>query len=693
MSNSPLTQLDSVQMLDAGTSIDSGVAITGPSAGERRRLTAVYLVVGLLMLAAYFPLQQWHFLQEHYPLYHTLMELFSIVVGVLIFSIGWNTRQFAGSSFLLVLAVAFLFVAVLDTLHAFSYQGVHILESSGSNMPTQFWVASRFVESTSVLLAVILLARRQKLGQYGLFVGYLLVTAVLVISIVHPPPGAVQWPLFHTFPEAYHEGTPPGEIPLTSFKIASELIFALMLVAAGALLWRQRQGLAPRVFLFLLIAIAAKIVAGLFFTRYTSPFSAENYLGHVFKFFGCIAFYRALVEGSLRMPFQTIFRDLSASRESLQRELEERRKAEAERDHLYTALQHHAAQMDASISAVADGLVIYDAQGAIIRMNDAARTLLAYRDEDIAQPLPARTTHIQVHTAEGKPVAIDDTPVMRALQGAIVHGTLLKVIVADQTTRWLAISAAPIREADGSLHGAVATFTDVTAMQQMQQEREIFIHMMSHDLRIPITVINGHAQLLGDVLQQFGDDSPEMQSLRTIGGSVRRMNTMIQDLVDTARLESGNLQLERKPLELAAYTREWLSRTRQALAVERIAVDLPPDLPPVLADAGRLERIMGNLMSNGLKYSTPDSPVRMQAKHADGVVTVSIADQGHGILADDLPYLFERFYRAKGTRKAEGIGLGLYITRMLVEAHGGRIWVESEIGAGSTFHFTLPIAE
>jgi len=176
---------------------------------------------------------------------------------------------------------------------------------------------------------------------------------------------------------------------------------------------------------------------------------------------------------------------------------------------------------------------------------------------------------------------------------------------------------------------------------------------------------------------------------------------MIEDLVDVTRFESGQLHLELQPVSLPAFLADWLKRMQTALAVERIVIDLPADLPAVLADYNRLERIVTNLLSNALKYS--DGPVRVSAAPRDGLVEVSVSDQGRGIHPDDLPHLFERFYRVKGGWKAEGVGLGLYITKLLVEAHavpsadgktrvGGRIWVDSEPGAGSTFHFTLPVA-
>lgn len=167
---------------------------------------------------------------------------------------------------------------------------------------------------------------------------------------------------------------------------------------------------------------------------------------------------------------------------------------------------------------------------------------------------------------------------------------------------------------------------------------------------------------------------------------------MIQDLVDTARLEAGHLELKKQPTSLEHFMYGLLERATGAVDAQRIRMEVPAGLSPVLADPNRLERIVMNLLSNALKYSPAESTVLVTAESRDGEATVSIADQGEGIAPEDLPHIFERFYRARSAREAQGAGLGLYITKMLVEAHGGRIWVRSELGKGSTFYFTLPAA-
>jgi len=171
------------------------------------------------------------------------------------------------------------------------------------------------------------------------------------------------------------------------------------------------------------------------------------------------------------------------------------------------------------------------------------------------------------------------------------------------------------------------------------------------------------------------------------------MNAMIQDLVDMTRLESGQLALTLQAVDLHAYLANLLSRTETLLDYARIRVELPPGLPAVRADYNRLERIVINLLSNALKYSPPGTPVTVRAQQEAGMVRVSVTDEGAGIPPEEQPNLFQRYYRAQSTRAAEeGIGLGLYITKLLVEAHGGRVWVESAMGKGSTFSFTLPTA-
>jgi signal transduction histidine kinase len=241
--------------------------------------------------------------------------------------------------------------------------------------------------------------------------------------------------------------------------------------------------------------------------------------------------------------------------------------------------------------------------------------------------------------------------------------------------------------------GGVATITDITAMHDLQQQQEDFLHIVSHDLRQPLSVMHGYLQLLEPIVAAIGTTQDTLhKGIAAITRSVQRMNVMIQDLADATRLAGGQLVLSLEPIDLGLDIMNLLERMAESLAVARIETDIAPDLPPVLADHDRLERILLNLLSNALKYSPRDTPVRLRARRVADRIAISVIDQGRGIAPEDLPHLFARFYRGKGERRTEGIGLGLYITKLLVEAHGGHISVESAPGHGSTFTVTLPIA-
>ena len=374
-------------------------------------------------------------------------------------------------------------------------------------------------------------------------------------------------------------------------------------------------------------------------------------------------------------------------------DITERKQAEAERERLLVEVQERAAELDATIASVPDGLVIYDARGEIVRLNAAAKNQLGYWPAERVEPIAERLAALRVETPSGQPLPREATPPMRALRGETVTGMTLVLHRPRGRPLWVSASAAPIREADERLLGAVAIFTDITPLHDLQEQREDILRAVSHDLRNPLAAVQAQAQLLLRLLERAGLSGPERRSAEAIVVSARRMNTMIQDLVDAARSESGQLRLERQPVDLRSFLPGLKERLAPTMETARIQVEVPEGLPPVSADPSRLERILTNLWSNALKYSAPGTPVTVAVAQRDGQVVTSITDRGPGIPPEELPHLFERYYRGRRAPGVqEGLGLGLYITKRLVEAHGGRIWVESELGEGSTFSFSLPAA-
>ncbi len=349
--------------------------------------------------------------------------------------------------------------------------------------------------------------------------------------------------------------------------------------------------------------------------------------------------------------------------------------------------------MDATIAAIADGVIIYGPDAGIIRINRTAEQILGYNSAIEACPFAERLTHFQIESPDGKQLTLEEQPPWRALHGETSQGIVLAFTSADGKRRWISGSAAPIPSPEGGILGAVAILSDITLLRELQQRQEDLLHLVSHDLRIPLAVIHGHMELLEEALQQHHLAEELALHTSTIDRNVHRMNTMIHDLVDMARLEGRQFALQLESVALQVYLPDLLARLHDILPMHRVSLEILPDLPPVLADYNCLERILLNLLTNAFKYSPEEAPVHLQVYLQEDRVVIALSDQGCGIAPNDIPNLFERFYRTPSERKAEGIGLGLYITKLLVEAHGGRVWVDSVVGKGSTFMFTLLLAK
>jgi signal transduction histidine kinase len=364
-----------------------------------------------------------------------------------------------------------------------------------------------------------------------------------------------------------------------------------------------------------------------------------------------------------------------------------RRSAEAALDH---ALRR-AAELDAVIDAIPDGFVLYDARGEVLRYNGSAARLVEREGVDPRTALASPGLWRRFTAADGRPLAPEDAPVTRALAGETVLGAHLRVVSPSSAERWLLASSAAVRAPDNRVAGAVLTLSDESAVHALEDARDDLLRMISHDLRTPLSAVYTQAHLLRQAAQ---DPAKVSDRARAIVRSCERMSTMIHDLVETTLLEAGQLQLAPIPVDLASLLPELVERLRGGLEVDRVALELEPGLPPLLADPARLERILTNLLSNALKYSPGQAPVTVAVGPEDGgaAVGIAVSDRGVGIAPEDLAHVFDRYYRARGARRPEGLGLGLYITRLLVEAHRGRIEAVSALGQGSTFRIHLPAA-
>lgn len=351
--------------------------------------------------------------------------------------------------------------------------------------------------------------------------------------------------------------------------------------------------------------------------------------------------------------------------------------------------EQQSAQWNSLLENMTEGVVVVDATGRVVLLNAVGRRITGWDAESDTTEV-YRQGQFGLRSLDDRPLPFGEYPLSRALRGERFTGFEVILTRPDESRRRLSYNGSAIRNSVGRVILAICVFQDVTELRELEQTREEFLHTLSHDLRSPLAVILGRAEMIqrsSSALKRVRENT------EVIITSARRMSAMIQDLIESARLESGQLKLNRESLDLGAALLELEERLTGSLGGERLHVIVPAGLPRVSADPALLERILTNLLTNALKYSPPGSVVTVTLVQHEGEIVTSIVDHGPGIPPSDLPHLFQKYSQIGPRReRGGGLGLGLHITKRLVEAHGGRIWVESQVGSGSTFSFSLPIA-
>ena len=300
-------------------------------------------------------------------------------------------------------------------------------------------------------------------------------------------------------------------------------------------------------------------------------------------------------------------------------------------------------------------------------------------------------------------VAVEGRPLLEVVRHsnllAIIKKTLAtqeefssEVMMGTVQPRSFGVTAAPVK-ADGPA-GAVLVLHDISELRRLERVRQDFVANISHEFRTPLTAIQGFAEtLLGGALD---DPVNRRRFVEIIRDHAARLARLTEDLLKLSRIEAGQLNLEFRPVSVHSLVESCLDTARlKAVPKElSVAADLPPDLPLVRGDANRLREVLQNLLDNALQYTPPGGSILVSASRRDDQVVITVADTGIGIPQAEQSRIFERFYRvdAARSREAGGTGLGLSIARHIMDAHGGGLWLESAVGEGSRFHFSIPIA-
>jgi signal transduction histidine kinase len=243
--------------------------------------------------------------------------------------------------------------------------------------------------------------------------------------------------------------------------------------------------------------------------------------------------------------------------------------------------------------------------------------------------------------------------------------------------------------------GTVIVLRDVTHEQEIERAKNDIISIVAHELRTPMTSIKGYTDLMLQGAMGLLTEG-QQHFLSIVKSNVDRLSRLVSDLLDITRIEAGSIELELVPMQLAEIVPEVCESVAEAVEERDLTlnVDVTTPIPTVRADRNRIIQVLVNLLSNAYRYTPPGGSIQVSVRPLEDTVLVQIADTGIGIAKEDQKKIFERFYRVEHdlVKKESGTGLGLSIVKSLVELHGGRLWLESELGRGSTFSFALPLA-
>jgi NtrC-family two-component system sensor histidine kinase KinB len=340
---------------------------------------------------------------------------------------------------------------------------------------------------------------------------------------------------------------------------------------------------------------------------------------------------------------------------------------------------------EAAIDSLYDPVIITDAQGGVTKLNPAAEEVFGAEAQNTGKHIEeiARDGRIAVAVAEA---LSSQRPV--AGEGA---ASVLPLDV-DGVERAFRLRTTPMRDDEGRLMGAVTLLEDITHLREIDRLKSEFIATASHELRTPLTSVRMSVHLLleGAV---GGLTDKQRNVLQACREDCERLERLMRDLLDLSKIESGESAPNRVPVRVGDLIDAATSALSGRADTKRITLtsDVPSDLPPVLADRAQIERVVTNLLTNALRYTNAGGSIQIHAVRRDGHVAVSVTDTGRGIPPEFLPSIFDKFAQVPGAPSG-GAGLGLAISKRIVEAHGGQIVVKSVVGHGTTFTFTLQMA-
>ncbi len=355
---------------------------------------------------------------------------------------------------------------------------------------------------------------------------------------------------------------------------------------------------------------------------------------------------------------------------------------------LYTQVNQEKQRIDAMLDSAADGILILNPDQSIERTNAAFARMYGYSQDElqcmdhsqvIQWSKPPKGITLEKAEAGGWPLSPQ--------AHLYVEGDLQRP--NGQPPLPVGITYAPMITGDGILINSIATIRDITRFRQADELKSEFVSVVSHELKTPVALIKGYVSTLRRDDVQWDRDVMD-NSLQVIEEEADRLTGLIENLLEASKIQAGGVQLKRSDISLVKLANRLAERFQVQTDEHTISTEFPEDFPVIMADETHIEQVLSNLISNAIKYA-PGGEIRISGQLLSDQIILCVTDEGPGIATGDLPHIFDRFYRASETsRKTKGAGLGLYLARAIIEAHGGRMWADPKTDKGARVCFSLP---
>ena len=332
-------------------------------------------------------------------------------------------------------------------------------------------------------------------------------------------------------------------------------------------------------------------------------------------------------------------------------------------------------KLDTILSALTDGIIMTDSRGQIMLANPAAETLFNFKS----------TGMIGKHVIE----ATLNYEIDQALKDCLASQQRQNILIDIKGSKFLRVIVVPFKAEQ--ITGAILLLQDLTELRSLQTMRREFVGNISHELRTPLSSIKALVETLQD--GAIDDKTVAADFLEKVNAEVDSMTQMINELIELSRIETGKSNFKFEPVNLNLFIQETVNRFLPQAERKQIALltELEPNLPEVKMDRERIQQALNNMLHNAIKFTPQNGRIEVRTDYKDDSAVVQVTDTGIGISAEDLPHIFERFFKADKSRSTQGSGLGLAIAKHIIQAHKGQIWVQSQEGKRSTFGFSLPI--